>query len=287
MKEFIKNLKFTWKYVKKLKGKLIKYCLLNIMAVIISIIVPLLSARLIVELTSNNFHQLLLIGMVMFLVEITRNIIDYFTRYYSQIIYREGLINIKTALGSEIVKIESKCIDSNSSGLFVQRLSEDTSNIADIFNVLNVYLSQIITYCGIFIAILIINKVIFLYCVFMIFVLFLINKLRVKKINVKDKIFRKKKEDVSGFTSELVRGLRDIKMLNAEKNFVDEMHKKVKDLNMARYDMSKTERDYSFVQGSVTDFFNLGSIVLAVGLLLRGILSIPNALIIYNYMSNI
>ena len=58
MKEFFKNIKFVWKYAKSEKWKLIKYILCNIIAIAISIIVPILSAKIIVSLTNNLFSRM-------------------------------------------------------------------------------------------------------------------------------------------------------------------------------------------------------------------------------------
>ena len=47
-------------------------------------------------------------------------------------------------------------------------------------------------------------------------------KIRTDIRNKDDKEFRTQKEKVSGFIGELVRGARDIKMLNSEKDFIKE-----------------------------------------------------------------
>ena len=77
MKEFIKNLKFAWRFSKSQKGNFIKFIITNIITIIISVIVPILSAKIIVNLTSNNFYQLIIISIVIFLVEQLNNISSY------------------------------------------------------------------------------------------------------------------------------------------------------------------------------------------------------------------
>lgn len=287
MKELWSNLKIAWIYAKDQKKRLILYVLSNIITIIISVIVPILSARVIVDVTSNQFHQVLLISLVILLVELSRNIVHYFTRYFSQVIYRETFTKIQGKLGSEILKLENQCIDSNSSGVFIQRLTNDTSKIADIFNVLNMYLSNIITNIGIFGAVFLINKVAFCYLLIMILTIYLVENKRVTLFNEQDKIFRKKNERVSGFVSELVRGVRDIKMLNAEESFMKELNSQVVDLNRQRYKMGAIDRNYSFVRGCFIDFFDTGMIFLLVFLIINRDLEIASALVIYNYMSRV
>ena len=157
--EFFKNLKFAWNYAKDQKKNLIWFIIVNILIIIISVVVPILSAKIIVYLTDNEFHQLLLIAIIILLVEWFRNICNYFKRHNSNILFRETYINLQTCLGKEILKIENKDIDSTDSGLFIQRLTNDTSKLSDIFPMLIDFLTNIVTDIGIFVAIFIINKV--------------------------------------------------------------------------------------------------------------------------------
>ena len=202
-------------------------------------------------------------------------------------IYRESFIKIQNDLGKEILKLENKVLDSNSSGVFIQRLTNDTSKIADIFNVLNIYLTNILTNIGIFGAIFIINKTVFLYLIFMVFIIYLVESKRVKVVNKKDEIFRKKNEQVSGFVGELVRGVRDIKMLSAEESFMKELETKVIDLNKQRYSMSRSNRNYGLLSGTLMDLFDTGLIFLLVYFIFMNELTIASALVIHNYLYRI
>ena len=287
MKELCSNLKFAWKYTKDQKNKLILYCFCNLINIIISIVIPILSAKVIVNLTSNELNQVLLVCLVILGVELTRNITTYFIRFSSQVIYRESFKKIQIHLGEEILKIENKCLDSNSSGLFIQRLTNDTSKIADIFNVLNIYLTNIITDIGIFVAIFIINKIVFLYLLMNVIIIYIVEQKRVKKINELDKTFREKNEKVSGFVGELVRGSRDIKMLNAESSFMKQLKLQITDLNDERYKMGKYDRNYTLGRGCLFDIFDTGMIFLLVGLITVNELTIANALVIHNYMGRV
>lgn len=287
MKEFIKNLKFAWKYSKDQKFKLIKYIICNISSIFISVVIPILSAKIIVELTNNQFYQLIMIAIAIFFIENLRNLIHYFSRYYSQVIYRESFINIQTELSKEILKLENKIIDETGSGSFIQRLTNDTSRLADVFNVLNMYLTNIITDIGIFGAIFLINKKIFLFLIISTILLYIIENTRVKKYNEKDKIYRKKHDKVSGFVGELVRGIRDIKMLNAEDSFTKEMNNQIMDLNQERYKMQNVDRKFGFLGGFSRDLTDLLLIFLLVYLIINKELTIASALIINNYSNRL
>ena len=287
MKEFFSNLKFVWQYAKDQKAKLIKYILCNFVVVIISVVVPIISANIIIYLTDSMFYQLLMMASVLCLLELLRNMLNYFSRYYSMIIFRESFIKIQTALGKNILRLENKIIDSNSSGVFIQRLTSDTSRLADIFNVLNLYLSRILINLGIFIAVFIISFRAFIYLIVMVIVLYLIERRRVSIYNSKDKEFRKQNEKVTGFVSEIVRGLRDIKMLHSEDSFSSELHSQVEELNQSRYLMMRVNNRYNCLRFCLQDIFHLGLIFLLVYLIMTGNLAVANGLVIHNYQGRV
>ena len=287
MKEFFSNLKFVWQYAKDQKAKLIKYILCNFVVVIISVVVPIISANIIIYLTDSMFYQLLMMASVLCLLELLRNMLNYFSRYYSMIIFRKSFIKIQTALGKNILRLENKIIDSNSSGVFIQRLTSDTSRLADIFNVLNLYLSRILINLGIFIAVFIISFRAFIYLIVMVIVLYLIERRRVRIYNSKDKEFRKQNEKVTGFVSEIVRGLRDIKMLHSEDSFSSELHSQVEELNQSRYLMMRVNNRYNCLRFCLQDIFHLGLIFLLVYLIMTGNLAVVNGLVIHNYQGRV
>lgn len=287
MKEFFSNLKKAWVYGKGQKKFIIGYIVFNIIFIFINLFVPILSAKAIVELTNNKLNQVVFIGFVILVVELLRNFANYITGYFRQQIYRETYSKIETTLGAEILKIENQSLDEKGSGLFIQRLTNDASKIADIFVVLNIYLTNILTDIGIFLAVFIINKVVFFYLLLTICTIFVVEKKRTNVVNAQDKIYRKKNERVSGFIGELVRGAHDIKMLNAENSFIKELDSKIIDLNNEKYKMDEKNRNYILLSATLSDLFSTGNIILSVFLITQNLLSIPNALVINNYLGRL
>lgn len=287
MKEFFSNLKKAWVYGKGQKKIIIGYIVFNIIFIFINLFVPILSAKAIVELTNNKLNQVVFIGFVILVVELLRNFANYITGYFRQQIYRETYSKIETTLGAEILKIENQSLDEKGSGLFIQRLTNDASKIADIFVVLNIYLTNILTDIGIFLAVFIINKVVFFYLLLTICTIFVVEKKRTNVVNAQDKIYRKKNERVSGFIGELVRGAHDIKMLNAENSFIKELDSKIIDLNNEKYKMDEKNRNYILLSATLSDIFSTGNIILSVFLITQNLLSIPNALVINNYLGRL
>ena len=287
LKEVFGNLKFTWRYVKDQKFRLLGYSICNIFAIAISIVVPIISAKIIVFLTNNMFYQLIGMAVILFFIENLRNAVFFFASYFSQVTYRETFCKLQVELGKSILKLTNNSLDKNSSGVFIQRLTGDTSKIADVFNVLNYQLSDILTNIGIFVAVLVIDYRLFIYLFITTIILGVIDQRRISKMNEKDKEFRKENEGVSGFIGELVRGARDIKMLSAEKSFIKKLKEKIIHLNGTRYEMGKFRRNYTLVASFLRDFFDLLFICLVVYLITINEITVAIALVAHNYSGRI
>lgn len=287
MKSFFSNIKFAWYFCKEQKSVLIKLLVCSIFIIVISVLVPILSAKIIIALTDSLFEQLIFIAIVLWFIENIRNFINFKSRNYSQIIRRKSFEKIQSELARSILKLENKIIDKNGSGVFIQRLIGDTSKLSDVFTYITYNLTNVITDIGIFIAILIINVYAFLFLSFFTVLIYVCNHKKAKKYTEKDKIYRKSVERVSGFTGELVRGIRDIKMLSAEESFMIELNDCVIDANRKQYKMKKVTNDYGYLVDSIRDFSDLLLIILLVYLITTNQMEIASALIIFNYSSKV
>ena len=254
---------------------------------IISVVVPLISAKIIVNLTDNKIYQCLMFVVLMFVIENLRNFAIYFSNCFSQVVFRETMVLMQKSLGDAMLKLETKVIDDDGSGVFIQRLTNDVSLLSDEFSSINNYFGNIITNIGIFVAIFVINKWIFLYSVLYTILLYYIFKKRNYLYNEKKKIYKKEAEITTGFIGELVRGIRDIKMLNSEKSFLNKMEDNVVSLNNSAYDMNTVQRNYTLISGFTYDF---GDFILQfiIGLsILYEKITIPNGIILFNYSGRV
>lgn len=285
MKEFIKNLKFAWNYTKDQKLKLILLFFINILAIIVSILMPIYYAKIMVELSNNDLFNLFIVAIILAFIELARSLINYFNRLIAQIIYKDSFTKIQIELGKETLKLENKVMEENGSGVFIQRLSSDASSLADIFYNLFEYITNLLAYLGKYVGIFIISKIVFLYVLIATILLAIIEKVRAKKINEKDKLVREKKESTSGFIAELVRGNRDIKMLNAEEPFINEFQNKIKDANNELFKMQGIRRKYNLLSSILNNILDFIIILIMIYLLMKKYLIPVNALILWNYSS--
>ena len=163
MKEFIKNIKFTWNYAKHSKKSLIIFIISQIVQIFLNVITPLLSAKIVIELTTNNYTRLLIIAIILFITDYLYNITMYIGRILGSKIYRETMTYMAYDLGKQTLKIETKCLDEHTSGVFIQRLTSDTSRLSLIYSNMIRHISDLLKYIGLFGALFIVNKQVFLF----------------------------------------------------------------------------------------------------------------------------
>ena len=287
MKELLKNLKFAWKYAKDQKKKMWLLIIINIVQIVISITAPILSAKVVISLTSNEYMEILLISVLMFMLDTINRIISYFSRIITIKIYRNILSRLEIDLGNNVLKLENACLDEYGSGVFIQRLTGDTSSMAGVFNSILEMSTRLITYIGVLIAIFIVNKIVFLYVFCSLIILYVLEKIRTNKKNECDKEARKSSEKVSGFISELVRGARDIKMLNSEKDFMKELSVRIDDANYKRMKMKRISWNYFLAIEEVSVIMSFLLIVLLVILMKNSVIASATALVLYNYFNRV
>ena len=287
MKTTFSNLKRVYNYGKKFKKNLIIFTIISLSNIAINIIYPILTAKQLVALTSSLYEQLLYVALMCFGLSILSDFTTVILRKNTQVFFRGTTKDIQINAAKEILKIELSSIDKCGSGTFIQRINNDTDEMSRIFTRGMGFLTAILTDIGIFVAIFIINKLIFFYFLLGSSILTLLHLVRVRKMNEADKIFRKQKEKTNSLVGELVRGIRDIKMLYAKNSFVDEIDNNIDALTQSQFNLRDVDVSYNCFIGIVEDTLEFLLIILCVYMILNGYLTVASALVLYNYRSRV
>ena len=286
-KSFKQNIKRTWKYIKTAKMNLLGYGVVSIIEAIISAIIPLLSAKVILNITNGVIDQLILSALSVFFVELILYVMFYFKGFFYQKIYQKTLTSIQKAIAREILNLEIEEIDKNSSGLFIDRLNKDTQDISGLFMEYTYWISYIITNVGVLITVFILNKHLFVYAVITSIVVYFINRKSLGKQYEVQKKLRTIQESKTGLTSELVRGIRDIKVLNANQNILKQTSDKIEETTKEQVHIMNIRRFYSYIENNIRALSDLGLIIIGCYLYSQSLLTIPTFVINYNYQSKI
>ncbi len=287
MKETFNNLKKVYSYGKAYRKNLIIFTLVSCSFIIINIIIPVIGAKQIVYLSSSLFEELLMASFLILVIEFISATNHWILKRNTQVFFRGTTKNIQIAAAREILKIEINDVDHTTSGTFIQRIGNDTDEMSRIFTRGMGFLTNILTDIGIFVAVFLINKIVCLYYVVGAGVLTLIHLFKVQKVNEKDKIYRKQREKSSGLVGELVRGIRDIKMLHAKESFIDELEVNIDNLTESQFAMRNTEANYNWLASFISAAIQFGLIAILVYSLSYAGMAISTAIILYNYRSRV
>lgn len=283
LKNTFKLLKRTWKYAGSYRKYLFLYGFFSLLMAVISVGVPVLSANLMLNMTNGVLDKLLIVAGAIFGVEFLRNICNYSASLAINKFRIETLNDIQVSLADETLNLTVKELDKNSSGVFIDRLSKDASQLADLFNMLTWYIGQILTNIGVLGAIFIVNKYMFLFSVIVLMLLYWIERARIRNAYRFDKKIRKLNEKNSGLIAELVRGMRDIKVLNSAHDFMIKIIGRIKEANDKKYEMQAQRNGYNFWYNNVRDLSDFLFIGLGVYLIYLGKLTPENLVIIFMY----
>ncbi len=284
---FFKNIKKTWRYIKESKANLIGYVCVSILEAIIDAIFPLIEAKVILNITNELISQLILSAFAVFILELVLYIMFYLKGFFYQKIYQKTLINLQVAVARETLKLKIKEIDNASSGVFIDRLNKDTQEISELFMEYAYWISYVLSNVGVLVAIFILSKYLFIYALMIAIIHFLINKKRLNKQYQVQKNLKKIQEKKTGLTGELVRGIRDIKVLNASQTILNQTTNKIVEASKEEIKIQNIRRIYQYLENNIHAISDFLFILIGCLLYHKALLTIPTFVIIYNYQPKI
>ena len=250
-KILICDLKRTWQYIKLAKGNLFGYVAVSIAEAIISVILPIVSAQVILNITSELFTQLLLTGALVLLLQVLIRVMSFFKTVFYKKIFNITIEAIKMDLTRSILNLEVQELDNSSSGLFINRINKDTEDISGVFMEFAYWISYVISNMGVLITIFILNKYIFIFSLFTTLICYVIHRRGVNRRYKIQKELMKLKENVTSLSTEVIRGIRDIKVLNASEAVLSSMNEKIRSVADENSRLINTRNIYDIFENVV------------------------------------
>ena len=285
MKDTWREFKRTWPYARKYKRYMFLYGFILLIFMFINLATPFLTAKLVLNITNGLLIKVLLVAGVILVLELSRNVFNYIGSVVYNRFYFFLLSDIQTSVIDETLKLEIEEIDSNTSGLFIDRLTKDVGELSEIVQRAMRFLGSIFTDVGVIVAIFVISKPLFLYCIVSLFIVFWVERIRIQKWFKRMKEYRKMSEKNSGLISELVRGIRDIKVLNSTKDFMDKVMGKIRETNNDWMNINISQEKYTVASGSLKDLSNFFFIVFSIYLIKTNHLTTENLVVVYVYQT--
>lgn len=290
MKNFkisLANFKRLWPYAKNNKKEIIIDIIGMFFLSVIGLIIPILGAKIIIDLTNKDFNSLVLIAILIFMIEILRNIFNLICTRVFPIFYHNTCTTLRLDILKRALTLETFELDNNSSGVFIDRINKDAGSIPYVLDKLEKIFFDIMINIGILVTIFIINKILFIYIIIAVSVIFTIEKISINKRYEIDKTRRKIDEKITALIGESIRGIRDIKVLNADSRILAKSKDDLINSMNQSLEMNKINYRYRFVSSGVKDIYQLFLIIIGVYLITSNSLSLPSFIIIYMFKDKI
>ena len=284
---FFTNFKNVYQYFKECKKLLILIGIFTLLRSGIGIITPILSAKVILSLTDGIWEQLLSVAVIIFVCEILSSVFYIVHDYLSRKLRISVNIAIKTKLTKEMLDVSVNELDKKGTGVFIERLNGDSNRLASQFLIFTHYVSTFLTSAGILVSVFIINKIMYVFLFGVALINFIFESRRTKIQDSMRKELRKMNENNTSLASEIIRGSRDLKVLNAKKNILDKNIDSIKDSTSQSDKILSVGNKYFMIRAFVSEIGDLLFFVLGIYLCNKSMLSLASFLILYNYRSRV
>ncbi len=286
-KNFWRNLRRTLKYAKSSRKHVVFYVVLGLVEIPLSVVVPMLSAQRILELTGNKLDQLLYTSLAVFGIGLVLNVLDFVDHILYWKIYRQIMTKLRTAIIREAIKLEVREVDKSSTGVFITRINVDTNDVSFVLGEIVYQVTAILTRIGVMGAIFVMNKYMFVYALITALVTYAIKRQGLRREYEIKRKNKKLEEEMTSLTGELMRGIRDVKALNAETTALHKMSERIDRTSYGKYKGLVVRWRHWFVANSCETLFGLLFFVLAIVLLRHNLVTIPIVVVVFNYRNDI
>ena len=286
-KNFWRNLRRTLKYAKSSRKYVVFYVVLGLVEIPLSVVVPMLSAQRILELTGNKLDQLLYTSLAVFGIGLVLNVLDFVDHILYWKIYRQIMTKLRTAIIREAIKLEVREVDKSSTGVFITRINVDTNDVSFVLGEIVYQVTAILTRVGVMGAIFVMNKYMFVYALITALVTYAIKRQGLRREYEIKRKNKKLEEEMTSLTGELMRGIRDVKALNAETTALHKMSERIDRTSYGKYKGLVVRWRHWFVANSCETLFGLLFFVLAIVLLRHNLVTIPIVVVVFNYRNDI
>lgn len=283
--EKINHWKFLWEFLKPYKIYLLVIIVCGIIYSAVNAIIPIIESNIIAAIGTSLFQQAIRLGIIIFIIMMVVNVLLWIYNVTYSKVYQKIVKDMSYRLAKETLLIETKAFDSHGSGEFINRINRDPAKVAYLMNHVRSIITYMIADIGVCIYILVINPLIGI----LFFILFLILYIIGVNVAKKKTEWRKKRNVVGDQTSstltEMVRGIRDIKLLNLKSLFLNQVDEKLEQEKMIDYQSDVVMEKYYRFNHVVSEVFFIVILILGVYFVFHNMLSLANFIVIYVYRS--
>ena len=283
----LRNARFVLSYMMRNKKSFSCGVLLRLLNMGLTIIQPILSARIIVAYSGSEINKVIQIALLILGVTALSSLVDYFASRTLRVCYNTMVRDLRHDLTENVLQIKTSCVEENGSGVFTERLISETRNSVNYIDNLVAVSSQVFHLISVLISLAAISKLELLLEIALFVVYILIQRAHTRVVNDYDRQYRVKTEQFVGFVNEMVRAHRDIKLLHSEESFMQKLRISVTETVDLDTAMRVKSMEFICLRSQFvawTNFIYMGLLAL---LMSKFGMAPAEALVLYNFNGNI
>ena len=273
-----KSLKYFTRY-KKLCTLIIIF---GILTTTTSVIPAIFSGNVLLHVSTGTWMKAIQYSLYGLLFYVVITLINQFWGMVAVKMRTNVMYDIRKDMIDKILLLKTSNFDKTNSGVFISRINKDASNLADFFDEFISVLSELLGTIGAFIYIFAINIWLSLFLLAEVFIYFIIENYRIKRLFADRKIYKEKDEKLVGLYNETIRGVRDIKGLNLKSEVISRSDTYQKDASDFEYKFSVRNGTLRRVRNLISHIFSFLFVVVWWVLTKNIMLTASSALIVYN-----
>lgn len=270
-------------YFKHEKLTILLYLVTSLLIVAVSTISPAISAKSLNAITNVELDKMIFLGLLTMVIEACSIVLNYINSRCSRKIHNRVSLKIKEDVSSELFDLEMKNFDKEGTGFFANRIDDEPRVLAGIFTRVRYSVTSIFTSIGVFVYIFYVCPIIGAFLLCLSLINFFINMHRIK---VWEKYRKKNNEMYEKYSSnfgELIRGIKDIKVLNLKRYLIKKTKKEQKEIIEFEEMMDDKNQLWNIATNILRLIMNFVFIALGVWLINIGNITGATFLVLYMY----
>ena len=282
-----KYLKQVIKYFLKSKKEFIIIIILSLIKMIISVIEPFISAKEYTSIVKVNTNDIIKYTIIIFFIHILSTILSSISSLVGEKYSKKIEIDIQKDITKELFKLEIKNFDKKGTDFFIERAISDSRMLVSNIGTIRYQIFDIVASCGVIVYIINASVKMFILLLLCSLVLLFINKKTRDLYEKRYKERREARENQSSTFTELIRGIRDIKVLNLRKIMTERIIEGQKKVNEISYKEHKEQDMFGILYTCFRQLITVIVIVYSLYLLSNNEIDGSLLLVIFMYHNRI
>lgn len=255
---------------------------------LIGIINPIIEANLVTSLTSFKVDDAITLVLILVAITILKQILSYIDNYlYLMKIQKNVVYNIRKDMINNILEMKTLNYDKTSSGKFIERLNNDPKNIMSVLSGLQFtffgMITDLFTIFYIFHLSIVVGLVYFLGLL----LIYVYEKKSFSNQEILVKESNKINDKTSTVLNELLRGIRDVKILNINHSAFNLVSNSLEDSTISMANRTMNSRKIWGIINVMKSLISLSVVFICILLVKNNLLTVTNLLVIYMYRNNV